>query len=701
LRTTSTSGGRDEGGCPHRTGRSGICGECADESRSKRLCPRGARAVCGIAGFYDAVRQFGEPELRATAGHMTEALRHRGPDSSGIWVDPEAGMVLGHRRLAIIDLSNEGHQPMVSAGGQLVVVFNGEIYNFRSLKRELVGLGWRFRGKSDTEVLLAAVEQWGLDQALVRMVGMFAFALWDRSSRTLHLVRDRLGKKPLYFGWVGQGFLFASELKAFHTHPEFAPEVDRGALALLLRHSYVPAPYSIYRDIFKLPPAGRLSLHLNGSNAPHGCELCDLIEPYWSALAVAENGAATPLALDEVEATEQLDDLLNQAVAERMIADVPLGALLSGGIDSSTVTALMQKQSSRPIKTFSIGFSHAQFNEAPDAKRVARHLGTDHSELYVTPKEAQAVIPRLPDFYDEPFADESQIPTFLVSQLARQHVTVALSGDGGDEVFGGYDRHFQGHRLARLNRLPLTLRRSLARLLTVLPPEGWDRLFAGMGPALSARVRRILRGERVHRFADILSADNGLAAIYGALVSHWTEPTAVVRGTVEPPTALGDPGRWPDLKDFIHAMMVLDTVSFLPDDILTKVDRASMAVSLEVRAPLLDHRVVEFAWRLPIGMKVRDTVGKRILRRVLYRYVAPDLVERPKQGFGVPLEGWLRGPLKEWAEALLEEKRLEDEGYFNPGPIRQAWAEHLSGRRDYAYHLWDILMFQAWQERWL
>jgi asparagine synthase (glutamine-hydrolysing) len=650
--------------------------------------------------MYDAAHRFGEPELRATASGMTEALQHRGPDSSGIWVDPEAGIALGHRRLAIIDLSEEGHQPMVSPNGQLIIVFNGEIYNFRSLRRELIGLGRHFRGNSDTEVLLAAVEQWGLDEALARMVGMFAFALWDRSWRTLHLVRDRLGKKPLYFGWVGQSFLFASELKAFNAHPGFTPEVDRGALALLLRHNCIPAPYSIYRNIFKLPPAGRLSLRQNGSNAPRGSELLELIEPYWSALAVAERGAATPLAIDEVEATEQLDELLTQAVAERMTADVPLGALLSGGIDSSTVVALMQKQSSPPVKTFSIGV-HTRFDEAPDAKRVARHLGTDHTELYVTPVEAQAVIPRLPDFYDEPFADSSQIPTFLVSKLTRQQVTVALSGDGGDEVFGGYDRHFRGRRLAYLNRLPAILRRSAASLVTALSQEDWERVFAVFDSVLPPRACRGMVGYKVQKFADILSAENGLHAIYRTTTSHWIEPTAVVRGAVEPTTAVSDPARWPDLKDPVHAMMALDTIGYLPNDILTKVDRASMAVSLEVRSPLLDHRVIEFAWRLPIGMKVRGAMGKWILRRVLDRYVPRDLIERPKQGFGIPLKDWLRGPLREWAEALLAEKRLRDEGFFDPRPIRHAWAEHISGKRNYAYHLWDILMFQAWRERWL
>ena len=666
--------------------------------------------MCGIAGLLEegGAASSSPDELAGAAARMADALRHRGPDSGGVWVDAEAGIALGHRRLAIVDLSPDGHQPMASASGRLVIAFNGEIYNFRELRRELEAAGERFRGHSDTEVLLAAVERWGLDGALARSAGMFAFALWDRHERRLHLVRDRLGKKPLYFGWVGGRFLFASELKAFHADPAFAPEVDRGALALFLRHSCVPAPYSIYRDVFKLPPAGRLSLRPNGSNAPRrGRDLLELVEPYWSALTVAERGAAAPLAFDdEDEAVDRLDEVLSQAVGERMVADVPLGALLSGGIDSSTVVALMQRRSSRPVKTFSIGFHERGFDEATDARRVAEHLGTDHTELYVTPEEARAVIPRLPEFYDEPFADSSQIPTFLVARLARRHVTVALSGDGGDEVFGGYRRHFQARRLARLNRVPPALRASAAGLLTTLSPGGWDRLFDALGPALPSGLRRALTGDGVHKFAGILPAD-GLEAAYRVMASHWTEPAAIVRGgngagvVEEPPTALTDPARRPRLEDFAHVMMALDTVSYLPDDVLTKVDRASMAVSLEARAPLLDHRVVEFAWRLPPGMKIRGGKGKWVLRRLLERHVPRELFERPKHGFGLPIGDWLRGPLRDWAEALLDERRLRSEGFFEPQPIRRRWAEHLSGRRNWAYHLWDVLMFQAWQERWL
>lgn len=635
---------------------------------------------------------------------MANTLRHRGPDDGGVWVDAEAGIALGHRRLAIVDLSPDGHQPMASASGRFVLAYNGEVYNFPQMRRELEVAGHRFRGHSDTEILLAAFEEWGLDEALTRSAGMFAIALWDRQERQLHLVRDRLGKKPLYFGWVDGCILFASELKAFHAYPAFRPEIDRGALTLLLRHNCVPAPYSIYRGVFKLPPGSRLSLRPDGKNAPRSAqEVLERVEPYWSALAVAERNAAVPLAFDrEDEAVDRLDRVLNQAVAERMVADVPLGALLSGGIDSSIIVALMQRQSSRPVKTFTIGFHERGFDEAADARRVAEHLGTDHTELYVTPQEAQAVIPRLPEFYDEPFADSSQIPTFLVSELARRHVTVVLSGDGGDEVFGGYRRHFQARRLARLSRVPGRVRAAAARLLTAASPAEWDRLVDIASPLLPGGVRRALTGDKVHKFAEVLPAET-LESAYRTMASHWKEPTAVVlgAGAAEPLTALTDPARRPDLEDFAHVMMALDTISYLPDDVLIKVDRASMAVSLEARAPLLDHRVVEFAWQLPIGLKIRGGQGKWILRRLLERHVPRELFERPKQGFGLPIGEWLRGPLRDWAEALLDERRLRDEGFFEPGPIRRKWVEHLSGRRNWGYDLWNVLMFQAWHERWL
>ncbi|HEX8208565.1 MAG TPA: asparagine synthase (glutamine-hydrolyzing) [Longimicrobium sp.] len=657
--------------------------------------------MCGIAGLFDQRGASSADELAAAATRMADSLRHRGPDDGGVWADAGSGVAFGHRRLSIVDLSPDGHQPMASESGRFVLAYNGEVYNFPHLRRELEAAGHRFRGHSDTEILLAAFEEWGIDEALERSAGMFAMGIWDRRERQLHLVRDRLGKKPLYYGWVGDTLLFASELKAFHTFPGFRPEIDRGALALLLRHNCVPAPHTIFRGVFKLRPGSLLTLREGGAPASSAEGAQDHVRTYWSATAVAEQGARSPLALTEEEAVDQLEEVLGRAVGERMLADVPLGALLSGGIDSSAVVALMQRQAERPVKTFTIGLFDPVLDEAGDARRVAEHLGTEHTELYVTPEEAQAVIPRLPDFFDEPFADSSQIPTFLVCQLARRDVTVVLSGDGGDEVFGGYQRHFQAERLARYNRVPPVMRSAAARLLTAPSPEGWDRFFDAVAPVLPGRARRALSGDKVHKFAGVLPA-RGMEAAYRTLTSHWQEPLSVVRGGGgrEPVTVLTDRARRPDLRSFAHVMMVLDTVSYLPDDILTKVDRASMAVSLEARAPLLDHRVVEFAWKLPLGMKIRGTQGKWILRQLLARHVPRELFERPKQGFGVPIGPWLRGPLRGWADALLAEDRLRDEGYFAAEPIRRKWSEHLAGRRNWAYDLWNVLMFQAWRERW-
>lgn len=656
--------------------------------------------MCGIAGFWDAGHRFGLENGAEVLRRMTLAIDYRGPDDAGYFQQAEAGIALGHRRLSIVDLSPEGHQPMESASGRYVMVFNGEVYNHNRLRPELHKAGASFRGHSDTEVMLAAIEHWGLEAALARFIGMFAFALWDRQTQTLTLVRDRLGIKPLYFGWVGATFVFGSELKALTAMPSFANPVNRDALTLQLRHNYIPAPHSIYRNIYKLMPGTLLCVDQALAQTPMDVDtLVARAQVYWSARTVAEAGVGNRLELVDDEAVGELDRLLRDAVALRMEADVPLGAFLSGGVDSSLVVALMQAQSARPVKTFSIGFHEAEYDEAQHAKAVASHLGTDHHELYVTAQDALDVVPQLPAMFDEPFSDSSQIPTYLVSHMARQQVTVSLSGDGGDELFGGYTRYFLGEKLWRSsNHLPWPLRRGMAAALRATP-RLWARLMQLGMPLLPSSLRVKNPVDKIDRLANLLSTPS-LDALYTGLVSHWDKPASLVLGNDgEPLTALTDPRRHARLRDAVERMMFTDLVSYLPDDILTKVDRASMAVSLEARVPLLDHRVVELAWRLPMRQKVRNGQGKWLLRQVLDQYVPRALIERPKQGFGVPIEHWLRGPLREWAEALLDEGRLREEGYFDPVPIRRMWAGHLSGRVKEHYPLWDVLMFQAWLER--
>jgi asparagine synthase (glutamine-hydrolysing) len=647
--------------------------------------------MCGIAGFLESNLRSSPDVLREIATRMGNTLRHRGPDDGGVWADAEAGIAISMRRLAILDLSPAGHQPMQSNRGRYVLVFNGEIYNCEDLRRELLSQvpELTFRGHSDSEVMLAAFECWGVRDSLRRFNGMFAFGLWDRLDRTLTLARDRFGEKPLYYGNVGGTLWFASELKALRAHPQFPGGIDLGAVALFLRHNCVPAPYSIYSNTLKLPPATLLTVSASDLTASP--------QPYWSIRDVAEAGVANRFAGSERDAIEVLDELLRDAVKIRMYSDVPLGAFLSGGIDSSTVVSLMQLQSSIPVKTFSIGFRENDYNEACDAAQVARHLGTDHTEFYVTPEEAMEVVPLLPHMYDEPFADSSQIPTFLVSRLARQHVTVSLSGDGGDEMFGGYNRYTWGGPLWRkLKPFPRSARRLGAAGITALSPEGWDSLFRAFRFLLPRAWRQRVPGYKLHKLASVMGSSD-VHGMYYRFASHWFEPEAVVPGAREPLTLLtnGDLARLPTAAE---QMMYLDSVTYLPDDILVKLDRATMAVSLEGRTPFLDHRVAEFAWRLPLTLRIREGVGKWILRQVLYQYIPRELVERPKFGFGIPLGSWLRGPLRDWAEALLDEGRLRREGFFDPQPIRRIWQQHLSGRRSWEFHLWDVLMFQAWLE---
>lgn len=592
---------------------------------------------------------------------------------------------------------------MHSASQRYVIVFNGEIYNHVELRRLLEdsGVAPNWRGHSDTETLLAGFDAWGIEGTVQRSVGMFAFAVWDRQERSLTLARDRLGEKPLYYGWQGEGeracLLFGSELKALREHPQFSAGVNRDALCLLLRHNYIPAPYSIYQGIHKLPPGCLITVkhpELGGSGV-HCAEMQP--RPYWSLPEVAESGHRQLRQGTPEQIVNELESLLKTVIRQQMVADVPLGAFLSGGIDSSTVVALMQAQSSQPIKTFTIGFEETGYNEAVHAKAVAAYLGTDHTELYVTPEQAMAVIPQLPVLYDEPFSDSSQIPTFLVSQLARQHVTVSLSGDGGDELFCGYTRYMVASGMWRkLSAVPKPLRILGAKGITSLPPTVWDRLALTV-PGLNEKVSGRL-GDKLHKGANVL-ASGTVDCLYKGLISHWNDPAAIVQGGGEPPTRLT--GHAPKLRGLgpVGRMMALDMVSYLPDDILAKVDRAAMGVSLETRVPLLDHRLVEYAWRLPHDIKLRNGQGKWVLKQVLYRYVPKSIIDRPKMGFGVPLDAWLRGPLREWAETLLSEQRLRQEGYFESTPVRQKWKEHLSGRRNWAYHLWDVLMFQAWLER--
>jgi asparagine synthase (glutamine-hydrolysing) len=641
--------------------------------------------MCGFAGFLGGYAA-GDTFLEA----MGDALYHRGPDDGGVWSDPDAEVGLAFRRLSIIDLSPAGHQPMRSATGRYVIVYNGEIYNHGQLRARLEqqNRAPAWRGHSDTETLLAAIEAWGVDEAVTHATGMFAFALWDRQLRALTLGRDRIGEKPLYYGWQNGVFLFASELKALKRHPAFKQEVDRQTLTLLMRHNYIPAPHCIYRGMHKLMPGTLLTVTL--------AERAARPRAYWDARAVVAEGLARPFEGTPEAAVDALDAELRRSIAGQMIADVPLGAFLSGGIDSSTVVALMQQLSDRPVRTFSIGFEEDDFNEAGFAKEVAAHLGTHHTEWYISPQEARDVIPKLPAIYCEPFSDSSQIPTFLVSQLARQQVTVSLSGDGGDELFAGYNRYVLAQRFwARMASVPARVRGGVSEMILKVPRQTWSRVMAPAQRWLGNVVTEANAADRAIRAAEVLAAKDQ-TDLYKLLVSHWNEPESLVLDAHEPDTLLTDQDYGLQADNFIHEMMALDLVTYLPGDILVKVDRAAMANSLETRVPFLDHGVVELAWRLPLDYKLRDGVSKWPVRQVLNRYVPRRLVERPKMGFGVPIDSWLRGPLRDWAEDLIDESRLRAEGYFDPRAVHRKWAEHQSGHRNWHYHLWDVLMFQAW-----
>ena len=650
--------------------------------------------MCGFAGLYDPSASSTGEELGRQVRAMAATLAHRGPDDDGVWADPAAGIALGHRRLAVLELSDAGAQPMGSPDGRWVLAYNGEGYNHRELRSRLAAAGSSFRGTSDTEVLLAAIACWGIDRALDACEGMFAFALFDRRTRELHLARDRFGEKPLYYGWLGDRLAVASELKALRALPGAALTLDREAAAHLLRRNCVPAPGSIYREVRKLAPGHVVTL---GPGARAG-SLPDP-RPYWSAVDAVAAARARPLGASAGDLADLLEETLSAAVAARMVADVPVGAFLSGGIDSSTIVALMRQHAAQPVRTFTIGFADRSFDESAEAAAVAAHLGTDHTCVEVTDEEAAATVARLPTVWDEPFADSSQLPTLLVSAVARQHVTVSLSGDGGDELFAGYNRHAWLDRLwRRAGRIPSGLRRPVAVGAGHVPPSFIDaagRLAGALHPSLRVRTP----STKVAKVAKVLSAA-GPEDAYRALVSHWDDAEQVVLG-VGPRTPLVADGSWPDVGGLTEQMLLLDLVTYLPDDILVKVDRAAMAASLETRVPFLDRSVLDLAWRLPLDVKLHDGQTKWILRQVLYRHVPPELVDRPKMGFGLPVGAWLRTRLRPWAEALLDERRLAAQGIVDPVPVRRAWALHLAGRQDLGYELWDVLMLQAWLDEWM
>ncbi|MBH30616.1 MAG: asparagine synthase (glutamine-hydrolyzing) [Candidatus Marinimicrobia bacterium] len=645
--------------------------------------------MCGISGFWTVSSDKSINWLESTVLKMADTLVHRGPDDSGTWVDPEVGIAFGHRRLAIIDTSFAGHQPMVSSDGRFVITYNGEVYNFQEIRQELEKNGHRFKGHSDTEVILATFVEWGVEASLKKFNGMFSFAVWDRRDRLLWLSRDRIGEKPLYYGVQNGTFFFGSELKAILMHPHFEPNIDQSALASFLRLSYVPAPFSIYKGIKKLLPGHFINLKSPTERAES--------HAYWSLNKVMRDGSNNSFTGSERDAADELEVRMKETVKSRMVSDVPLGAFLSGGIDSSTIVALMQSQSNRPVNTFTIGFNEQDFNEAVHAKKVAQYLGTNHTELYVNSPETMNVIPQLPSMYDEPFADSSQIPTHLIAALARQHVSVALTGDGGDELYAGYNRYLIAERLWKVaRRIPNIVKYKTADYLSGVSPESVERFYRRIEGVLPNKMKVALPKEKFYKLASALRATSTPRAVYKRVVSIIQSPEKFLKSGRELTTIFDSEVPWQDIDNIVLTMIYLDLMTYHPDDILQKVDRAAMSVSLETRVPFLDHQLMEFIMSLPLQMKIRNGSSKWILRRVLYRYIPEELIERPKMGFTAPVGEWIKGPIKEWAEELIHNKRIEKEPYFNSQVVFEMWKQHLSGKFNHTHQLWNILMFQAW-----
>ncbi|MDA7476494.1 asparagine synthase (glutamine-hydrolyzing) [Candidatus Pelagibacter ubique] len=649
--------------------------------------------MCGINGFYSkSLSNFNDVIVK-----MNSAISHRGPDTNGTWSDKNSGIVLGHQRLSIIDVSSSGNQPMQSSSGRYILTYNGEIYNYLKIRKELEmnNANIKWIGNSDTEILLESIDFWGIEPTLQKIQGMYAFGIWDQKMRRLILARDRIGEKPLYYGWQGEGnnkvFLFGSELKALKVHPEFNGQINRDAIALQLRHNCIPAPYTIYKDIYKLLPGNYLELKHTDLKK----ELLNYPKKYWSLTSSLMYGNKNQLKFSEDEIQKDLEENLKISVKKQMISDVPIGAFLSGGVDSSTIVALMQSQSNQPVKTFTVGFNENEYNEAKFAKKIAKHLGTNHTELYVSPKTAMEVIPKISTIYDEPFSDSSQIPTFLVSQLTKQHVKVAISGDGGDELFCGYNRYKMSEKFSSLFRfMPFNLRKTIASTIQSISPHNLNKISKFI-PILDQQTNF---GDKIHKGADVLNTKN-FSNIYYTLCSHWKDPTKIVLNSKEPGTLLTKFKPNLNYLDTQEQMMALDFLTYLPDDILVKLDRAAMASSLETRVPFLDHNLIEYVFKIPHSLKFRNGHGKWILKKILNQYVPKNLTERPKMGFAIPLGSWLRGPLRDWAENLLNEKRLNQENFFNTKLVRDKWLEHLNGKKNWHHHLWDILMFQAWLEK--